>query len=121
MFNSRKCYEYRKSNLLKRVEKPEEMPKGEHFVILGMYTSSYTIPGDERSRTNPGHGYPESTVTNNMIEYWVCANETVWQELITEFYEEQTKKTYYSNKEYIVPIKVAGVATVETKVVVKVK
>lgn len=24
--------------------------------------SSYTVPGDERSRTNPGHGYPEHTV-----------------------------------------------------------
>jgi hypothetical protein len=23
---------------------------------------SVTIPGDERSRTNPGHGYPEHTV-----------------------------------------------------------
>ena len=23
--------------------------------------NSVTIPGDERSRTNPGHGYPEST------------------------------------------------------------
>lgn len=25
--------------------------------------SSVYIPGDERSRTNPGHGYPEHTVT----------------------------------------------------------
>ena len=24
--------------------------------------SSHTVPGDERSRTNPGHGYPEHSV-----------------------------------------------------------
>jgi len=26
-----------------------------------LITTTYTIPGDERSRTYPGHGYPEST------------------------------------------------------------
>jgi hypothetical protein len=25
------------------------------------------IPGDERSRTNPGHGYPESTETHDEL------------------------------------------------------
>lgn len=29
------------------------------FAVL--VESSYTVPGDERSRTNPGHGYPEHT------------------------------------------------------------
>lgn len=28
---------------------------------------SYTVPGDERSRTNPGHGYPEHTVTHTTV------------------------------------------------------
>jgi hypothetical protein len=32
------------------------------------YENSITIPGDERSRTNPGHGYPEHTVTNEVFK-----------------------------------------------------
>ncbi|QIG70155.1 hypothetical protein EVB87_055 [Rhizobium phage RHph_N28_1] len=32
---------------------------GEHFAVLEFV--NVTIPGDERSRTHPGHGYPEST------------------------------------------------------------
>jgi len=32
--------------------------------------TSHTIPGDERSRTNPGHGYPEHTVDSiEMTEF----------------------------------------------------
>lgn len=29
--------------------------------FAALVTKSITIPGDERSRTNPGHGYPEHT------------------------------------------------------------
>ena len=43
------------------VNRPSDLPPGEHFAILNF--SLITIPGDERSRTNPGHGYPESTQT----------------------------------------------------------
>lgn len=31
-------------------------PGGPHYLIL-VFSSEY-VPGDERSRTNPGHGYP---------------------------------------------------------------
>lgn len=41
------------------------IPDEEHWAIIT--TSSYTVPGDERSRTNPGHGYPEHSVET--IEY----------------------------------------------------
>lgn len=35
------------------------MPSGAHWAILRF--SRITIPGDERSRQAPGHGYPEHT------------------------------------------------------------
>ena len=35
------------------------MNKVKKYLLIG--TMSVFIPGDERSRTNPGHGYPEST------------------------------------------------------------
>jgi hypothetical protein len=41
------------------VDSPDKLPKGEHWAIIE--GSSVLIPGDERSRTNPGHGYPEHT------------------------------------------------------------
>jgi len=32
--------------------------------------SSYYVPGDERSRTNPGHGYPEHYVeADNVVRF----------------------------------------------------
>ena len=41
------------------VNKPSDIPKEDHFAIID--SNSVYIPGDERSRTNPGHGYPAST------------------------------------------------------------
>lgn len=43
----------------KYVHKVEDIPNTEHFAIFRQNT--IYIPGDERSRTNPGHGYPAST------------------------------------------------------------
>jgi hypothetical protein len=39
------------------------------------YNESYTVPGDERSRTNPGHGYPEHTVTNLVVKEFKTEDE----------------------------------------------
>ena len=50
-----------------------QIPEVEHWAIIT--TSSYTVPGDERSRTNPGHGYPEHTV------------ETIGYDAYTDFVE----------------------------------
>lgn len=44
----------------KTVRRTEDLPKGEHWAILS--NASEYVPGDERSRTNPGHGYPASTI-----------------------------------------------------------
>lgn len=43
----------------------QDIPKGEHYAVLVF--GSIHIPGDERSRTAPGHGYPEHTETK--IDY----------------------------------------------------
>lgn len=47
------------------------VPTTEHWVVLA--NKSYTIPGDERSRSSPGHGYPEST--EHYMEYTVYFSE----------------------------------------------
>lgn len=51
------------------------IPTGPHWAIVS--TTSVTIPGDERSRTNPGHGYPESTET--FITYQAFTSQAEWE------------------------------------------
>jgi len=53
-----------------RINNPKEMPTANHYAILVFDTKSVWVPGDERSRTNPGHGYPEHTDTYETFEYW---------------------------------------------------
>ena len=57
---------------------PEDVPMGEHFAIL--CSRSIYIPGDERSRTNPSHGYPERT--EQSWSYEVYENKQKWQDAI---------------------------------------
>ncbi len=37
----------------------KDVPAADHYAIFRQ--DSHYTPGDERSRTNPGHGYPAST------------------------------------------------------------
>jgi hypothetical protein len=52
-----------------------KMPKEPHFAII-RFGSTY-IEGDERSRTNPGHGYPAHHVAN--VEYIVFKDRQSWE------------------------------------------
>lgn len=58
-----------------------DVPTQPHYAVL-VFSSIY-IPGDERSRTHPGHGYPESwekTVkyisfsTEGELSTWISEN-----------------------------------------------
>ena len=62
-----------------------ELPKSEYWAILT--PKSTHIPGDERSRTNPGHGYPESTERSWSIE--VFTSEADWKKEI----EDKTRRS----------------------------
>jgi hypothetical protein len=60
-------------------------------------TRSQTIPGDERSRTNPGHGYPEHTVTSVVVlEFESKADMMKW----VEQEEKRSSKLPYRLVEY---------------------
>lgn len=59
--------------------KVDELPSQPFFAVL-VPTAVY-IPGDERSRTFPGHGYPESTEYHwHIITF---ENEEKWKEDIS--------------------------------------
>lgn len=55
------------------VRRAEDIPAGEHWAIIT--SSSFIIPGDERSRTNPGHGYSESTEDTITYEAYLDEEE----------------------------------------------
>lgn len=67
---------------MKYVTSKQDVPDAPHYAVLKF--SSIFIPGDERSRTCPGHGYPESSqavveyiafTTMQELETWVVEHE----------------------------------------------
>lgn len=57
------------------VHSVEDMPKQDHWAIID-YSSIY-VPGDEQSRTNPGHGYPGGT--ERIVLYLAYLNHAEWE------------------------------------------
>lgn len=74
----------RNRDLLKRVKGPADVPNEPHFAVIIYGVRSIYIPGDERSRTNPGHGYPGGTERFDDIEHWVTTERVHLEEFITE-------------------------------------
>lgn len=89
----------------KYAHQPSDIPKSEHWVILE--GSSVTIPGDERSRTNPGHGYPEST--ERFMSYEVYLTKEKFEAALSEKLSSRWGKP-------CVGIHVAGVMDPEPKI-----
>lgn len=71
---------------MKRINDPSEIPAVQHFAVLIYKTHSYYVPGDERSRTNPGHGYPGGTGHIKLVEHWVTTDD---RELAKFVYEQK--------------------------------
>lgn len=74
---------------------PDHVPSKEHYAIL--FFGSIHIPGDERSRTNPGHGYPEHTETK--VDYVVFPDRQSWEaeikDLTTRVFGSKNWKAIY--------------------------
>ena len=67
------------------VTKPSDIPSADHWAVLE--ADSYYTEGDERSRTNPGHGYPASTT--NFVRYIAFTNEQEFREYVKELLLER--------------------------------
>lgn len=75
-----------------RVTSSDKMPKVDHWAII-TYDTIYT-PGDERSRTHPGHGYPASS--DSVACYAAYLDEEDWKKSINEL----TFPSYGSPKQF---------------------
>jgi hypothetical protein len=65
---------------MKYCNSKSDVPVYPHFAIIEF--TSVTIPGDERSRTNPGHGYPEHT--DYYSKYIAFTDEAEWKGYIEQ-------------------------------------
>lgn len=72
---------------IQTITSKDKFPTRPHNAAIVFKTHSIYHEGDERSRTNPGHGYPAHTETIHVIEYipfstdeemnkWIIAAET---------------------------------------------
>ncbi len=59
---------------------PKDIPEGPHFAIIEF--KEIHIPGDERSRTHPGHGYPASTESVHVYEAYTSRTE--WEKEVSD-------------------------------------
>ena len=65
----------------------DNIPKKPHWAIITF--SSIHIPGDERSRTSPGHGYPAHT--ESVIKYQTFTDQDEWEKAVTPLEERNEK------------------------------
>jgi hypothetical protein len=72
-------------NTMKRVSKPDDVPRGPHLAVFVYKTATIHVPGDERSRTHPGHGYPAHVETVANFEHWVTSDDEAGKRALETF------------------------------------
>jgi len=83
----------------------KDVPTCKHYGIVTF--GKIAIPGDERSRTNPGHGYPEHT--EHTATYSAYDKEAWKNEII-----RMTERKHYDFVAFVAyPAKVKTISTIE--------
>jgi hypothetical protein len=77
---------------LKQIAKARDVPKEHHYSITIWESYSYTTQGDERSRTNPGHGYPSETINVDTPRQFVTTVEEDWKEALRLLFAEKPNR-----------------------------
>lgn len=79
------------------VDSPKRFPNAKHYAIIVFDQRHIHHEGDERSRTHPGHGYPEHTETVNNFEYlafdYTTEGRLEWKEKIKDLYKRNPNRT----------------------------
>lgn len=81
---------------MKKINNAQDFPSAKHYAIIIFDVKHIHHEGDERSRTNPGHGYPAYTETVNNFQYLSFDHndegKTKWENKIKELYKEDPKR-----------------------------
>ena len=97
---------------MKQVRSPADVPQGTHFAVLIYKVRQIDIPGDERSRQAPGHGYPAHTEEIPSTEHWVTTDKDALAKFV---YKQQQAK------EQIVFFEVTRLGSLQVKVDISLK
>ena len=97
-----------------RVKEAEKVPQKNHYAILIFTTKSVWVPGDERSKTHPGHGYPEHTDYYETFEYWVADTLDKLKAGIALLEKEKDPPKYKAIR--IVPLEISTKIKIDIKV-----
>lgn len=90
------------------VHNPGQLPTGEHWAIIE--GESIVVPGDLRSQTNPGHGYPEHT------EQYITYVAYTDKELFERDLADKLKAKSWASTRRVAGIHVSGIYTGELKI-----
>ena len=94
----------------KTIAQYSEIPKVPHFAIFT--TRGIYVPGDERSRTNPGHGYP--AYTEHALGYEAFDDRAEWEAAVARMKERNQPFSAAYVSPAVVKVNVAvGVDTAE--------
>lgn len=77
---------------MKPVVSPIDIPDGSHFQLCVFEQHTFHIPGDERSRTHPGHGYPAHDETVKTVTMYVTTEESELKETLKQLYNSDPKR-----------------------------
>jgi hypothetical protein len=91
-----------------RVKDPNDIPAVPHYAVIVYGQSSVHIPGDERSKQCPGHGYPAHYETFDTFEHWVSTDLEAAQDFAVSL--ESKPLSYGEKKKPFVILHVQGKA-----------
>ena len=100
-----------RNSKVKRVAGKDDVPKGHHYAVLVYKSQSVFVPGDERSRTNPGHGYPERYETYESFEHYISEDKGEWESFV--------KALHFKGEKNFVFFEVPLVGSLEVSVSIK--
>ena len=70
------------------IRRASDVPAGAHWAIVAYGSRSGYHEGDERSRTNPGHGYPAYTEEVDLTSHYVFRDESSWRAALADLHQD---------------------------------
>ena len=98
-----------------KLNSAQDITSKHHFLLLIFKTQTHHIDGDERSRSNPGHGYPAHDEVITATEIYAFEDQQDLEAKLVNLYEEKR------DRKDIVVINVACVFEVRSAIKVELR
>jgi hypothetical protein len=91
---------------LVKISSPNDLIPTHRFLIIIFKSRNIHFEADERSKTNPGHGYPERDEKIETYEFYACVNDESLKLDLEKLFEEN------KNRKDILVIKIGQIVPV---------